>query len=520
MCQIIKITSKIKDVIPFLKENHYALKWDLDLKGGDTYSSYFNYLDKDYETQHNVVASDSFEDLLEKTINDLFQKTLNADIPSTDYLYNTIDVVFFSRQIPEMEKDNTCAPYTLSNEKFVWMHGTIYNDKELIKKYKLDRFNIKVDSEIFNFYGDAPLFSDFYNEDIPSISIDEINGLYTALIYNGFDYKWIENGMGLYSYKLPDNNYNVIIETVSPISAFSKYKEDLLTKGNYKKEFTRLDYPDHIYVAFSGGMDISLSLVKEIKDKIWSYVGSLHREPIMNIHLVYFDYNSNAKENEIKVLDKMKDYLFKIKNDYINNHCKEDDSDEIHEYYSGFEFNVFTEVIDVKDIIQGFSKISNSYLKIADKNARGSEQETEENLSYVPYRNTIFVEILGSIIDSRNHQSSEIVLGLNLSEGQVFGDNNSSWLDPMEKVLQRGGKSPKGTKIISPYINKTKTNMIKDFILEFGEKTFNEVINLSFSCYYPKEDGSPCNECGSCILRNKAIERGKESAKKGEKDDR
>jgi 7-cyano-7-deazaguanine synthase in queuosine biosynthesis len=49
--------------------------------------------------------------------------------------------------------------------------------------------------------------------------------------------------------------------------------------------------------------------------------------------------------------------------------------------------------------------------------------------------------------------------------------------------------------------------MLKEFKEDFGINILEKLLNLSKSCYYPNEDGSTCGKCGSCILREKALQK-------------
>jgi 7-cyano-7-deazaguanine synthase len=140
-------------------------------------------------------------------------------------------------------------------------------------------------------------------------------------------------------------------------------------------------------------------------------------------------------------------------------------------------------------------------------------EETESPLSYVPYRNTQFAILLASRAEALQLKNVDLLFGLNLSEGMVFMDNSEGWIESISNVVKFGGKdfTYTGTyDVISPYFPKTKTNMLKEFKETFGIALLEQLLSLSKSCYYPKSDGSPCGECGSCILREKAVEKIKE----------
>jgi 7-cyano-7-deazaguanine synthase len=338
-----------------------------------------------------------------------------------------------------MERENTIAPYEkiINNEKILcWMHGTISNDKEIAKKNN-DYF--EVDSETVCYE-------------------DEKKGLFSYIRVNLTNNKTeIKNkGMGFWVFNI--DNLEIFATTPS-----LNFKEEV--KGTH---FIETPKKEVIYVAYSGGMDVTLSTYKVIKNN-----------NIKKVRLFYFDYGAKARNEEIKSGFKFRELLKKE------------------------GLNVSFEIIDIKKTIKNFQEIYGEKLRLISSN-KGNRKETEENLAYVPFRNSLFIEFLVTLME-KNKEVADIVIGLNLTEGQIYGDNNVAWLEGIERISQYGGKNFKEVKILSPYINRTKTNMLKEFIKEFGIEKLKELLDISFSCYYPK-NSKPCEKCGSCILRKKAIE--------------
>jgi 7-cyano-7-deazaguanine synthase in queuosine biosynthesis len=208
--------------------------------------------------------------------------------------------------------------------------------------------------------------------------------------------------------------------------------------------------------------------------------------------LYYFKYNSKAQICELNALNNFKKYL----KQYINK--------------NQLNIRVIAKVINVESIFRIFS--NNSSL-IRDNSRTNGNVEFRSNSAYVPFRNTIFTEFIANDIQmnkylNNTNTSKKIVMGLNLSEGQIYGDNNQAWLTNMNRVLESGGKYfDISIELYAPFINKTKTNMIKFFIREVGYDQFNDLKKISFSCYYPDRNCEPCGKCGSCLLREQAISR-------------
>ena len=48
--------------------------------------------------------------------------------------------------------------------------------------------------------------------------------------------------------------------------------------------------------------------------------------------------------------------------------------------------------------------------------------------------------------------------------------------------------------------------MLELFASKYSEIKLFELLKVSFSCYFP-QDNLPCGKCGSCLLREKAIQK-------------
>jgi len=394
-------------------------------------------------------------------------------LDSTDFV-----LAFFSRQRPEMEKNNihitSISPYT-NNNKMYFVHGTISNDEVLAKKYEE---KIHIDTEVFKFISKKDRNKN-------------LDGLYSYIEIDRdtLKVKMIDRGMGKYIGVHDD------VKTYSTTNIFSRYGRNLAMVPKRKD----LDNKSNsLKIAFSGGMDSVLNTYKILSDlekklkKCYNY----------NIwtDLIYFEYSCNAEKEEINASKKFINYILK------NN------------LFKGLDINFYRE--NISGIINNVSSVTGEQSKLLNSEAKGNEAEAESTLAYVPFRNTLMTQLLVSqsqkefdyCEDSSNNYSIMVGLGLNLSDGQVYGDNNIAWLEHTENMLKYGGKRFSNVKLLSPYINRTKINMLKEFKDEFGEKVLNDLLDISFSCYYP-EDGKACGKCGSCLLRQEAIKE-KECVKK------
>ena len=447
MCQIIAITttcgkfkrlSTINNIIPILQQS-------LDQKGGEYYSI-------------DIMVGDIHRSILSFAgITDLF-KDINQFINSQKTKNKTeLKLLLFSRQQPEMEsKLVEKQPYIISKPSdksgiiSMAVHGTIYNDKELSSKYSAD---IGADTEIVKF--------------VPEKEFDEIQGTYVIFkMGTNKPFEIINHGL-----KIWEKDLVIDGKFVANIISTSKINFEEISP---KKE-SRI-----LFASFSGGMDISLSVFKELSSGKYT-----------EAHLNYFAWGSRAEKSELLSIESL---LLVYKN-----------------YFP--EINIQLDVIRAQDYFGALFNILGTSPKILNTDDDIDEEtlisETERPLTYVPYRNSQFAVLLASLAESKELKNVSFLFGLNLSEGMVFMDNSEGWLESITNVIKYGGKDYKytgGYDVISPYFARTKTNINLEFIEEFGHDIFNNLLQKSFSCYYPDEDGSPCLKCGSCVLRQKSTE--------------
>jgi len=438
MCQIITLEGEKINIISYLLKNKNKIKKSLNFKGGEGYSLTFLNNNGNWFSTQAVDFEELFDDSIERLIKE----------PNYDYCY----IILFSRQRPEMENERVPLPPYWNNDWedkniFVWMHGTISNVEELEKKYNV---KVNVDSEIL-----------LYAKE------EEIEGNYSAIIAEIYkenqlvSVRGIDNGLGLYHF----NEDKIKI-----------YTTDI---DFQKRDMVRVfKVSDNLIVSYSGGMDVTMSLIKQLE--LYKKMEFKYK----NIYLIYFDYGARARDEEINALFKMEKYL---KSEYP-------------------DINLEAQVLEVRGLLHDISMIYQQQIKLIDNKAEADEREAESTLAYIPFRNTIFMELLATFAEGRNLESVDFLIGLNLSEGMVYLDNSEIWLHKINDLLPRAGKSyHKHWQVVAPYHNKTKINMLKDIYKIIGEKKFNELLEISFSCYYPVNN-KPCGKCGSCLLRQKAIE--------------
>lgn len=441
MCQIIAIKTTKTKLKLILKLKMKTFIKTLQEKGGEEFS--FGIIHKRGQKTIKVSSCITSEE---------FEKIIKKSIPKRLDKVDEVGLLLFSRQIPEMERETTelFQPYEFDNS-LVAVHGTIQNDDYISDLYGLD---IKIDTDIFNH---IDMFNDLIEGTFAGIGFKRIDGK--------LFFKERENGLGIWKDLITWNN-NILGEIRSTtLTDFSSDERRITLQ--YKKQPSR----KNLFVAFSGGMDIAFSTYKALSDNRYD-----------SCVLNYFEWDTKAEIEEKKAIENLLTFY------------NEEFSD------TTFEVNY----IKANIFMQEYLKINNQKVSLLTGEVGLNEAETPS--AYVPYRNSLFALTLASIAEGKSLKGVDILFGLNLSEGMVYSDNAEVWAESINKVINFGGKNFKVTgnyNFISPYMNRTKTNYIKEFFKEFPEIA-DELLEMTFSCYYPV-DGHPCQECGSCVLKNKAV---------------
>jgi len=448
MCSFMKFRCKIRDI-----EKNTKLFYDiLDVKGGDSYEIVLQI--KKLILRMPIVEGEYSNDKIEnlsKTIS-IYTSALQHDKIAT--------VLCFSRLTPEMEEQSVSnQPYITSDNRIIAVHGTIPQAEEIAKQYG---FHIQADTDIFKYLP----FEKAVDE------TEKVGGKISC-ISMGDTENYYNNGLGLYEYDC--NVYNEdsinIITNIRLDKLKSSFYNILKTKL-IKKMDTNIPMntsSKHLVALYSGGLDITISVQKQIE--LFEYD---------SIELVYFDWGTVASEYEIKQGKKFVEYLNSQYDIEFIQHIVQDIKPM---------FKNILEVCDLKNT------------RLIDSEAKGAgSHEAEAAISYVPFRNTFLMTLIAARYEA-NFPGSHIdfVIGNNLSEGMVYLDNSETWLDEMNALIKVGGQSTLNFNVVAPYVNRTKTDMVKDAILH------NFSLD-SFSCYFPK-DGKECGKCGSCLLKKAAIER-------------
>lgn len=452
-CKADRITSSIKPIVELL-----------DVKGGDEYNfvvkaGNFTARLTDKEI-HNEVA---FRELQSKgfheIVAELLSKKANVIDKKTD-----ISIIGFSRLTPEMETSEKALsqPYhNTTDDTIIVVHGTIPQAEEIAARHNI---SIEVDTELFNY---LPF-------DLVCREVETVGGKIAAMcVFPSGLVKHYHNGLGIYDFSHQDGKFttNIDVRNVSMSNSF--FLDFKLEKVHELPE--NYDAP-RIISLYSGGLDITCAtqrLIQDLEDA---------DEPIKSLDLWYFDWGTVANVSEMEAGIAMRDKF--LEENVIN--C---------------DYTVIEVEPMFRNILTG-CEMTNT--RLIDKDADGAgSHEAEAAISYVPYRNTFLMTLAAARAEALYPgEKCYFVIGANLSEGMIYLDNSETWVTAMNNLVKVGGQRSMHFEVKAPYVNRTKTEMVKD------AQYNNYHLSHSFSCYFPV-DGKACGKCGSCLLRENAMERGR-----------
>jgi len=122
-------------------------------------------------------------------------------------------------------------------------------------------------------------------------------------------------------------------------------------------------------------------------------------------------------------------------------------------------------------------------------------------ITYVPARNTIFLSF--ALAWAETLEASDIFIGVNAMDYSGYPDCRPEYIaayETMANLATRAGlEGTQKLKIHSPLISMTKAQIVQEGMrlgVDYSETS---------SCYDPDEDGRPCGQCDSCVLRAKGF---------------
>jgi len=130
------------------------------------------------------------------------------------------------------------------------------------------------------------------------------------------------------------------------------------------------------------------------------------------------------------------------------------------------------------------------------------EMTAEIPITYVPARNTIFLSFCLAAAEAAGVE--DIFIGVTAVDYSGYPDCRPEYIQAFEQMANLATKAGvEGTskfKIHTPLIQMSKAEIIKQG-LELGVD-----YSLTHSCYHPDNQGHPCSQCDSCLLRKKGFQ--------------
>ncbi|MEE4637593.1 MAG: 7-cyano-7-deazaguanine synthase QueC [Wenzhouxiangella sp.] len=130
-----------------------------------------------------------------------------------------------------------------------------------------------------------------------------------------------------------------------------------------------------------------------------------------------------------------------------------------------------------------------------------ADMSAEIPITYVPARNTVFLSF--GLAWAEVLESLDIFIGVNALDYSGYPDCRPEYIaafQSMANLATRAGVEGCGTLTIhTPLIELTKAEIIRkgvDLGVDYA---------MTSSCYDPDQDGRPCGQCDSCLLRKKGF---------------
>lgn len=112
-------------------------------------------------------------------------------------------------------------------------------------------------------------------------------------------------------------------------------------------------------------------------------------------------------------------------------------------------------------------------------------------ITYVPFRNGIFLSIAAAIAEKEEAQA--MYIGVVQEDGSGYPDCTKEFIKSINNSINEGTKEDTKIEIITPLINLTKKQIVQESI------KFNVPLEFTWSCY--EEEEQACGLCDSCRLR-------------------
>jgi len=145
-----------------------------------------------------------------------------------------------------------------------------------------------------------------------------------------------------------------------------------------------------------------------------------------------------------------------------------------------------------------FSKIGGSAL--TDNTIEIPVDGIEEGVvpvTYVPFRNGIFLSIAASVAEKENAEA--IYIGVVEEDSSGYPDCTDDYIKKQESAINEGTKKETNIVIKTPLVHLKKEDIVSE------SKRLNVPLEFTWSCY--KNSDKACGVCDSCRLRLKGFEK-------------
>ena len=117
--------------------------------------------------------------------------------------------------------------------------------------------------------------------------------------------------------------------------------------------------------------------------------------------------------------------------------------------------------------------------------------ETGVPITYVPFRNGIFLSIAAAIAEKE--EATAMYIGVVQEDSSGYPDCTDEFIADMKKAINQGTREDTHINIITPLVHLSKAQIVLEAI------KLNVPLEHTWSCY--KEENEACGICDSCRLR-------------------
>jgi len=118
-------------------------------------------------------------------------------------------------------------------------------------------------------------------------------------------------------------------------------------------------------------------------------------------------------------------------------------------------------------------------------------------VTYVPFRNGIFLSIAGAIAEKE--EAEAIYIGVVEEDSSGYPDCSEGFIEAMEKAIDKGTKPETKIKLKTPLVHLRKEDIVSH------AKKLGVPLSDTWSCYESGDEA--CGVCDSCRLRLKGFEK-------------